>query len=118
MKTILRITQGDDRWLEIPLLRDGLPQPYGFGAEVWVTAKAGAGDADAAALLQLSVTGGGVLIPDPGANLALAHFSPADTKGKAPGRYEADVQVRLASGEIQTVATFILLLDAEITRAA
>jgi hypothetical protein len=118
MKKILRITQGDDRWLEIPLYRDALPQPYGLGAEVWVTVKASADDADAAALVQLSVGGGGVLIPDPTANIALAHFSPADTKGKAPGKYDADVQVRLASGELQTVEKFTVLLDAEITRAA
>lgn len=118
MRKIIRITQGDDRWLEIPLLRDGLVQPYGVSARIFVAVKTSAAVEDADATIFVSTDLGSVIVPDTTKNIALAHFAPADTKNVTPGKYLVDIQVTLASGETQTVDKFDLYIDAEITRAA
>ena len=111
MRKLLRITQGDDRWLEIPLLRDGRVQPYGSGAVVTITVKAGDAAPEAEAPITLSTTAGGILIPDPAGNVALGHFTPAVTAGLTPGRYACHVRVALTEEETQTVDKFDLHIE-------
>lgn len=109
------ITQGDTRYLRIPLLKGKVRCPV-VGWAFWFTVKARAADADAAALLQKSTAAGTISTLD--GTSSYAKLAPADTKNARPGKYLYDVQGKSPSGDIFTLEHGYLVIAAEITQAA
>ncbi len=115
MLKTLTITQGDTRYLRVPLLNGPVRCPV-VGWAFWFTVKAAAADADAAAILQKSTAAGTILSLD--ATSVCVKLQPADTKDIVAGKYLWDLQGKSPSGDIYTLERGYLVVAPEITRAA
>jgi hypothetical protein len=117
LKQVFRCAQGDDLRFSAEVMIDGAPMALGT-AEIWFTAKRNATDPDSAALFQVSTEGGGIIILDPTTNLVRIHVPGSATAAAVLGRYVYDLRIKLPTdGEIQTLATGEIFIDAAITQA-
>jgi hypothetical protein len=87
------------------------------GCTVWMTLKNALSDADAAAVLQISTTGGGVTVV--GATTLELVLTAAQTAALVPKKHWVDIQVKTPGGKIITVDNLAeaTVVEADVTRA-
>jgi len=116
VKQSFRIAQGDDVYLQVAVSLDGVSTPIG-DAELFLTIKRNATDPDAAALVQLTRSGGGITATDDN-NIAVAHIPAAATANAKLGRYVFDVRLAgVDAPDVQTLASGEILIEAAITQS-
>lgn len=90
------VVRGTDVRIEIPLLRDGATQRFGFEAKVWFTI---------AGILSISTEGEEpeIVIPDPLDNKAIVTIARGLLADVEEGKYAAECIVQLADDNEQCV---------------
>jgi hypothetical protein len=101
---------------------DGDPEDL-TDASVWFTVKQKLSDTDTDALIQKKNTEAGgdptqITMTNPTGGQCEVHLVPADTEDMNPGTYHYDIQVKLASGKIYTVARDRITFKEDVTRSS
>ena len=114
MNPVHRIVRGTSADILIPLIYGGVETPVdGWGFRLTVKPERDDDATDAAALLRLSTQAGTIVPHD--ATRVRALIVPADTAGRAVGRYVYDVEGISPSGRIEALERGWLYLDREVT---
>jgi hypothetical protein len=100
--------------------QDGKAQDI-TGAKLWMTAKKAVGDADQAAVFQITTDAppGAIVITNAQQGLVAISVPPSSTAAlpAAATRLYYDVQVKLSNGTIQTIEAGQLTVNPDVTRA-
>lgn len=112
--------RGDTRTLTLTIRKADASGPYDLtGARLWFTAKYKLTDADAAAVIALTSTGGGIQITNAVGGIAKVNILPAHTSGIAGKRtpLEYDVQGIGADGTVFTPSRGVVTILPDVTKA-
>lgn len=114
---MLEIVKGDSVTYRLPFTQDGVAYDLSTVAGIWFTLKNSTGDADAAAVVQLSL-GAGIEVYDAEAGEANADFTYTQTNLLAVGRvYLYDVQIKTAAGQLFTALSGRMIARSPMTLA-
>lgn len=115
----LRGRRGDHIRLEVVVSRNGEPLDVGAGGvSLWFTAKTSIAYADDDPTTIRKTLGSGIVILDGAAGKVLVTLDPSDTADLvADTVYTCDIQLKEADNTITTIASGILLVVLDVTRA-
>lgn len=87
------------------------------GFEAWLTVKEQHADLDAAAIIQVTLAGGGIVVADAPTGKLMATIPGTDTDSIVPKNYIADFQVKDADDVIASASLITIKVLPDITRA-
>jgi len=104
--------------LEVTNKEDGLPIDLSSAAQIWFTVKNSINDADNAAIIQVTKTGGGISVSGTDHNIVtVAANDIGDDLPNAAAACVCDCKVKLADGYIQVLAKGSLNIVPVITQS-